>query len=190
MKLIHIWDYFILTIYLLTGTLGKGILMEVDFLFQIGDKVVYPMHGAGVIEAIEEKEILGEKQRYYVIKMPVGDMQVMVPMGKELNLGLRPAADRDAMESILHGLHNGESEPSLPWKERYRINTDKMGTGDVQETAEVVRDLMHRNEEKILSASEKRMLDNAKKLLISELALVEGLTESQATDLLNKEVNG
>jgi CarD family transcriptional regulator len=164
--------------------------LEVDFLFQIGDKVVYPMHGAGVIEAVEEKEILGEKQQYYVIKLPIGNMQIMVPVEKSSTLGIRPVVDMPTMENILLGFHHEESEQSLPWNERYNINMDKMGTGDIQEAAEVVRDLMHRNEEKILSSTEKRMLDNAKKILISELALVKGLTESQATDLLNKEVKG
>ncbi len=148
MKLIHLWYYFILIIYLLNGILGKGILLEVDFLFQVGDKIVYPMHGAGVIEAIEEKEILGEKQQYYVIKMPIGNMQVMVPVEKASTLGVRPVVDMLTMENILLGFHHEGSEQSLPWNERYRINTDKMGTGDIQEAAEVVRDLMRRNEEK------------------------------------------
>ncbi|WCN36232.1 CarD family transcriptional regulator [Aneurinibacillus uraniidurans] len=163
--------------------------MEVDFLFQIGDKVVYPMHGAGIIEAIEEKEILGEKQPYYVIKMSVGTIQVMVPVEKASILGIRPIVDMLTMENILLGFHDGESEPSLPWNERHRMNADKMGTGDIQAAAKVIRGLLYRSKEKKLNTNEQNMLDNAKKILISELALVKGITESQATDLLNKEIN-
>ncbi|WCK54564.1 CarD family transcriptional regulator [Aneurinibacillus sp. Ricciae_BoGa-3] len=163
--------------------------MEVDFLFQIGDNIVYPMHGAGVIEAIEEKEILGEKQRYYVINMPIGKLQIMVQMGKELNVGLRLAVDILTLESALLVFHNEESNPSLPWNQRYRINMDKMRTGDLQEGAEVVRDLKRRNNVKVLNTSEKRMLDNAWGILISELVLVKECTEKQASDFLNQQVN-
>ncbi|MFT9847177.1 CarD family transcriptional regulator [Aneurinibacillus sp. REN35] len=158
-------------------------------MFQIGDKIVYPMHGAGVIEAIEEKEFLGEKHKYYIINMPIGNLQVMVPMEKVAILGIRLAADILTLENVLFIFHHGKSNQPISWNERYRINMDKIKTGDIQEGAEVVRDLMRRNEEKILNTSEKRMLDNAKKILISELVLVKGLTENQATDLLNEELD-
>ncbi|CEH29148.1 CarD-like protein [Aneurinibacillus migulanus] len=156
-----------------------------DFLFQVGDKIVYPMHGAGVIEAVEEKEILGEKQQYYIINMPIGNMQVMVPVEKVSPLGIRLVVDMFTMENVLFVFHHGESDALLPWGQRYRINTDKMRTGDVHEGAEVVRDLMRRSQEKALNTSEKRMLDSAKQILISELVLVKGVTENQANDLLN-----
>jgi CarD family transcriptional regulator len=160
----------------------------VDFLFQVGDKIVYPMHGAGVIEAIEEKEILGEKQQYYVIKMPIGKMQVLVPMGKASDVGIRLVVDMLTLENTLLIFHDRELEPLLPWNQRYRINMDKIKTGDIQEGAEVICDLMHMNERKTLNSSEKRMLDNAKDILNSELALVKGFTENQAIDFLNEEV--
>jgi CarD family transcriptional regulator len=163
--------------------------VEVDFLFEIGDNIVYPMHGAGVIEAIEEKEILGEKHRYYVIKMPIGELLIMVQMGKESNVRLRLTVDILTLENALLIFHDEESKPSLPWTQRYRMNMDKMRTGDIQEGAEVVRDLKRRNKIKVLNTSEKRMLDNAWGILISELVLVKGCTENQATDFLNQEVN-
>jgi CarD family transcriptional regulator len=162
--------------------------MEVDYLFQIGDKIVYPMHGAGVVEAIEEKEILGKKQQYYVIKLPISDMQVMIPMGKVSNTGIRLAVDIPTLENVLLILHQGELDTSLPWKQRYRTNMEKIKTGEIQGGAEVVRDLMRRNKEKTLNTSEKQMLDMARKIFISELALIKGLTENQATDLLNSRV--
>jgi CarD family transcriptional regulator len=158
-------------------------------LFEIGDKIVYPMHGAGVVEAVEEKEILGEKQRYYIIKMPIGSMRVMVPVKKASGLGIRLVVDAHTLENVLLLLHNEESDKLVPWNQRYRLNMEKMKTGNIQDSAEVVRDLMRRNEEKILNTSEKRMLDSARQILISELVLVKGFTENQATDLLDREIN-
>ena len=153
--------------------------MEVDYLFQIGDNIVYPMHGVGIIKAIEEKEISGEKQQYYVIKMLIGNMQVMIPTGKILSSSIRPVTDIMALKHIIHIFQHGESDRLLPWKQRYKVNTDKIKTGEIQEGAEVVRDLMRMKKEKALNTSEKKMLDNAHEFLISELGLIEGITENQ-----------
>ena len=153
--------------------------MEVDYLFQIGENIIYPMHGAGIIKAIEEKEISGEKQQYYVIKMLIGNMQVMIPTGKILSLSIRPVTDIIALKRIIHIFQHGESDRLLPWKQRYKVNTDKIKTGKIQECAEVVRDLMRMKKEKALNTSEKKMLDNAHEFLISELGLIKGITENQ-----------
>ncbi|MGG2065133.1 MULTISPECIES: CarD family transcriptional regulator [unclassified Bacillus (in: firmicutes)] len=162
--------------------------MEVDYLFQIGDKIVYPMHGAGVIKAIEEKEILGEKQKYYVIRIPISNMEVMIPMKKMIQSRIRLIADMLTLENVLLIFQYGESDDSLSWKQRYTQNMEKMKTGEIQEGAEVVRDLIRRNKVRALNASEKQMLDNAQKILISELSLIKGITENQAIDLLNTKV--
>jgi len=153
--------------------------MEVDYMFQIGDNIVYPMHGAGIIEAIEEKEFSGKKQQYYVIKMSISNMQVMIPMGKILSSSIRPVTDILALKHIIHIFQHGESDKLLPWKQRYKVNTDKIKTGEIQEGAEVVRDLMRMKKEKALNTSEKKMLDNAHEFLISELGLIKGITENQ-----------
>jgi CarD family transcriptional regulator len=153
--------------------------MEVDYLFQIGDNIVYPMHGAGIIKAIEEKEISGEKQQYYVIKMLISNMQVMIPTVKILSSSIRPVTDIIALKHIIHIFQHGESDRLLPWKQRYKVNTDKIKTGKLQEGAEVVRDLMRMKKEKALNTSEKKMLDNAYEFLISELRLIKGITENQ-----------
>lgn len=153
--------------------------MEVDYLFQIGDNIVYPMHGAGIIKAIEEKEIAGEKQQYYVIKMSGSNMEVMIPAGRILSSNIRPVTDITAIAHILDIFQHGESDRLLTWKQRYKLNTDKIKTGKIQEGAEVVRDLLRMQKEKALNASEKKMLDNAHEFLISELGLIEGITESQ-----------
>ena len=153
--------------------------MEVDYLFQIGDNIVYPMHGVGIIKAIEEKEISGEKQQYYVIKMLIGNMQVMIPTGKILSTSIRPVTDIIALIHIINIFHHGESDRLLPWKQRYKVNTDKIKTGKIQECTEVVRDLMRMKKEKALNSSEKKMLDDAHGFLISELGLIKGITENQ-----------
>ncbi|MBK5362737.1 MULTISPECIES: CarD family transcriptional regulator [Bacillus] len=148
-------------------------------MFQIGDNIVYPMHGAGIIEAIEEKEFSGKKQQYYVIKMSISNMQVMIPMGKILSSSIRPVTDIIALKHIIHIFQHGESDRLLPWKQRYKVNTDKIKTGEIQEGAEVVRDLIRMKKEKALNTSEKKMLDNAHEFLISELGLIKGITENQ-----------
>ncbi|HDX9580538.1 TPA: CarD family transcriptional regulator [Bacillus pseudomycoides] len=148
-------------------------------MFQIGDNIVYPMHGAGIIEAIEEKEFSGKKQQYYVIKMSVSNMQVMIPMGKILSSSIRPVTDILALKHIIHIFQHGESDKLLPWKQRYKMNMEKIKTGEIQEGAEVVRDLMRMQKEKALNTSEKKMLDNAHEFLISELGLIKGITENQ-----------
>ncbi len=153
--------------------------MEVDYLFQIGDNVVYPMQGAGIIKAIEEKEISGEKQQYYVIKMSASNMELMSSSRRILNSNIRPVTDITALAHIMDIFQHGESDRLLTWKQRYKLNTDKIKTGKMQEGAEVVRDLMRIQKEKALNASEKKMLDNAYEFLISELGLIEGITENQ-----------
>ncbi|WP_039235199.1 CarD family transcriptional regulator [Bacillus thermotolerans] len=148
-------------------------------MFQIGDNIVYPMHGAGIIEAIEEKEFSGKKQQYYVIKMSISNMQVMIPAHKILSSNIRPVSDILALKHLMHIFHHGESDQLLPWKQRYKINTDKMKTGEIQKGAEVVRDLMRMKKEKALNTSEKRMLEHAHEFLISELEVMEGITEHE-----------
>ena len=100
--------------------------MEVDYLFQIGDNIVYPMQGAGIIKAIEEKEIAGEKQQYYVIKMSASNMEIMIPEGKILNSNIRPVTDIKALIHIIDIFQHGESDRLLTWKQRYKVNTDKI----------------------------------------------------------------
>ncbi len=153
--------------------------MEVDYMFQIGDNIVYPMHGAGIIEAIEEKEFSGKKQQYFVIKMSISNMQVMIPTGKILNSNIRPVTDILALKHIIHIFHHEESCKLLPWKQRHKVNTDKIKTGEIQEGAEVVRDLMRMKKEKALNTSEKKLLDDAYRFLVSELELIKGITENQ-----------
>nr|WP_163100386.1 CarD family transcriptional regulator [Peribacillus alkalitolerans] len=153
-------------------------------MFQIGDSIVYPMHGAGVIEGIEEKEVLGETKQYYVIRMPINNMQVMIPMGNIEKLRIRSISDTTTLENVMEVFYNGETDHSLSWKQRYTANMEKMKTGNILDGAEVVRDLSRLNKAKALNSSEKQMLENARKFFISELGLVKGISQSEATDLL------
>jgi CarD family transcriptional regulator len=159
-------------------------------MFQIGDKVVYPLHGAGVIHAIEEKEVLGKKETYYVIEMVMGKVLIMVPITKSEELGLRAVVDADEMNRILESLHKEETHPTTAWNQRYRINMTKMKSGDLHQGIEVIRDLIQLSRHKTLGVEEKKMLDNAMQILISELSLVRDIGKEQATLLLDENLRG
>jgi CarD family transcriptional regulator len=158
-------------------------------MFQIGDQIVYPMHGAGTIEAIEDREIQGRTQQYFVIKM-ASNMQVMIPVEKMIHSSIRAVTDKVDLEKVLDVFHHEDPDHTLTWKQRFTSNMEKVKSGNMLEGAEVVRDLMIRNEEKKLNSSERQMLYNAKKILVSELGLAHGITENQASDLLDEKMLG
>jgi CarD family transcriptional regulator len=146
------------------------------------------MQGAGVIEAIEVKEIQGEKQQYYIINMRINKMQVMIPIAKVDKSRIRLATDLITLENVLDIFYHGVTDTTLSMKERYKINMEKLKSGNIQEGAEVVRDLMRINKNKSLNSSEKQMLESARRIFISELGLIRGITENQAIDLINNKV--
>ncbi|WP_312702083.1 CarD family transcriptional regulator, partial [Sedimentibacter sp.] len=110
-------------------------------MFKLGDKVVYPMHGAGVIETMESKEILGEIKSYYVLKMPIGEMKLMIPVDNVNNIGLRNIIDKETVEKVYDILKQAAVLNDSNWNKRYRDNLVKMKTGDIFAVAQVVRDL-------------------------------------------------
>ncbi|OEF96391.1 CarD family transcriptional regulator [Vulcanibacillus modesticaldus] len=154
-------------------------------MFNVGDKVVYPMHGAGIIESIEEKEFLGETKKYYIMRIPIGDMRVMIPMNNVAGIGLREVVDEETIDKVIGTLQNSQTDMSANWNRRYRANLDKMKSGDIYEIADVVKNLMIRNQEKGLSTGERKMLDNAKQIFISELVLAKNLKQEEAFALLD-----
>jgi CarD family transcriptional regulator len=156
----------------------------VEYLYGIGDHIIYPMHGVGRIEGIEEKIVQGHAHKYFVIKIATNNMQVLIPFENIDSSQIRPVADNLSMENVLDIYHHGESDRSLSWKQRFNINSGKLKSGKLQESAEVVRDLSRMQTEKNLNSSEKKMLDNAKKVLVSEIGIVKGITELQANNLL------
>lgn len=157
-------------------------------MFNVGDKVVYPMHGAGTIEAIEEKDILGEKQAYYIIKMP-GEVKCMVPTVKAEEIGVRDIIDKETANKVFKVLEQDSTEMSMNWNKRYRDNMDKMKSGDAYEIADVVRNLSFKQKEKGLSTGEKKMLLNAKQILVSELILAEHSSADEVEQLVDNTIN-
>lgn len=157
-------------------------------MFNVGDKIVYPMHGAGTIDAIEEKNILGENQAYYVIKMP-GEVKVMVPTARAEQIGVRNVIGKDEAEKVISILGEDETEMSQNWNKRYRDNMEKMKSGDVYEIADVVRNLAFKQKEKGLSTGEKKMLSNAKQILVSELVLAEHASQEEVEELIENKIN-
>ncbi len=154
-------------------------------MFRIGDKIVYPMHGAGVIESIEEREILGERKRYYVMKMPVGDMKVMIPINNVGCIGIRDVIDRKDADEVFKSLEIKSNEQSANWNKRYRENMIKIKSGNVFEVADVVKSLILRERSKGLSTGERKMLNSAKQILISELVLAKNMNPMDVEDLIN-----
>ncbi|MEA4891587.1 MAG: CarD family transcriptional regulator [Peptococcaceae bacterium] len=144
-------------------------------MFLVGDKIVYPMHGAGVIEAIERRNILGKSREYYVLRMPIGEMRVLVPVGAVPEAGLRPIVSKEVVAEVFSLLSEEPSEEQENWNRRYRTNMEKMKSGDIFDLAEVVRNMTRRDQLRGLSTTEKKLLDNARQLLVSELVLVEDL---------------
>ena len=157
-------------------------------MYNVGDKIVYPMHGAGVIDSIEEKDILGEKQSYYILKMP-GEVKVMVPIATAEQHGIRNVIDTEEANQVIKVLEQDETEMEKNWNKRYRDNMDKMKSGNIYEVADVVRNLSFKQKEKGLSTGEKKMLNNAKQILVSELVLAEHATQEEVEQLVDNKIN-
>ncbi|UYO37018.1 transcription factor YdeB [Bacillus zhangzhouensis] len=155
-------------------------------MFQIGDKIVYPMHGAGVIEGMEEKEILGKTGEYFLIQMP--NMQMMIPRDRINQLGIRPVADQATLKVVMNNFAEETNDDTLTWKQRYDENLKKLKTGAIEDGADVVKDLMRRNQKKALNSSEKKMLEDARGMLVSEISLAQGLTQDEVMTALENEL--
>jgi len=140
-------------------------------MFSVGDKVVYPMHGAGIIEAIEEHEVLGQRQGYYVLTMSYGGMRVMIPLNNVKSIGLREVIGEQEVAKVAKILQTAPLPSSSSWNRRFNMNLAKIKSGDIYEVAEVVRNLMLQDRTKKLSTGERRLLEAAKQILISELVL-------------------
>ena len=157
-------------------------------MFNVGDKIVYPMHGAGTIDSIEEKDILGEKQAYYIIKMP-GEVKVMVPTAKAEGIGVRDIIDKETAGKVFKVLETDSTQMDMNWNKRYRDNMEKMKSGDIYEVADVVRNLSFKQKEKGLSTGEKKMLNNAKQILVSELVLAEHANQDEVEEQIENKIN-
>jgi CarD family transcriptional regulator len=154
--------------------------------YKLGDKVVYPLHGVGIISSIEDREVLGEVRSYYIIKLSISDMTVMIPTDKSDELGLRMiVSDRDANKALK--VVGGEmTEMDEDWKSRYQQNFEKIKSGSIINVAEVVRNLFHRNKVKELSIMEKKLYENAYRLLVDEISYAKDLEREDVQDLVSK----
>jgi CarD family transcriptional regulator len=155
-------------------------------LFKVGDKVVYPHHGAGTIVKKEKRIVLGEKREYLTIKILHNDMTVNVPCENAEAVGLRQVIDEEMVKKVTKALTGGGTAMPKNWNRRFKHNRDKMKTGDIFELAEVVRNLSLRDHEKGLSTGEKQMFVKAKKILASELMYAKGLDEEAAAEWLEE----
>jgi CarD family transcriptional regulator len=153
-------------------------------LYKVGDKVVYPHHGAGTVVKKESREVLGQKREYLTIKILHNDMTVQVPSENCDQVGLRRVIGEKEVAVVLKALTGGSTEMPKNWNRRFKHNRDKMKTGDVLELAEVVRNLSLRDHEKGLSTGEKQMFVKAKKILASELMYAKGMDEDECAEWL------
>jgi CarD family transcriptional regulator len=178
------------------GFLFPCSLVELDFnpqqyerlsmTFKVGETVVYPHHGAALIEAIETRVIKGEERTYLVLKVAQGDLTVRVPADNVDLVGVRDVVDSAGLDRVFNVLRQPYTEEPTNWSRRYKANLEKLASGDVIKVAEVVRDLYRRDLDRGLSAGEKRMLAKAKQILVSELALAERTDEEKAATLLDE----
>jgi CarD family transcriptional regulator len=160
--------------------------MNGNLAFQVGDKVVYPNHGVGVIEQISSRTIGSNVQKFYLLKIKASSLKVEVPFNNVDAVGLRPVVKNGEVNKILGFLTDGKCDNHQDWKYRFKENSDKMRTGSLLEVAIVLKSLLLLAKEKPLSFREKKMLDRARYLLVTELAMVKNSEETEIEDLLNK----
>lgn len=153
--------------------------------FRVGDRIAHPMHGAGVIDSVVSRKINGKERDYYVLKLPVGDMLVMIPVDTSAEIGVRPIVDAAEAEKILCSIPGIEIEMTQNWNKRYRENMLKIKSGNLLEVAAVVKGLMQRDKERGLSTGERKMLHSAKQILISEIVLSESASYEEVEERLN-----
>ena len=147
----------------------------------IGDKIVYPMHGAGEITGIEENEVGGVVNSYYIFRLPMGDMKLMLPVDKIEDIGLRELITRDQLEKVVEIL-KAETDPMLgSWNKRFNTNLERLKTGNIFDAAAIARNLSRQNSKKKVSSGERRLLDLSRQILISELVYVCNKTPEEIT---------
>ena len=153
-------------------------------MFSKGDKIVYPLYGAGVIEDLEEREVDGNQQWYYVLRIPVGNLKIMISAGKAESLGIREIYPKDEIEEIISSVRSIPSSMPENWNQRYKENMEKIKSGKLEEVALVFRNLRERERARGLSTAEKKMMTTAKQIILSELILSQDVEKAHAEDIL------
>lgn len=154
--------------------------------YSIGDKIVYPMHGAGIISAIEEQEFLGERKKYYLLKLSYGKMGIMVPVDNAEVLGVRYVIDKSVIAEVLAHLKEPCEQTNVNWNKRHKENLDRLRSGNIFEAAEVFKALYLKDIKKSLSTGEKKIMNNAKQILFSEIMLAGDYDTEQVEQLVKE----
>ena len=153
--------------------------------FQIGDKIVHPMYGAGILESVVQRKVGGVVRDYYIMKIPDRSMVVMIPTENSEAIGVRPVIDREQADRILASIPNIQVEMTSNWNHRYRENLERLKSGDLLEVAWVVKGLTQRETSRGLSTGERKMLHSARQILISELVLSKSISYEGAEQALD-----
>jgi CarD family transcriptional regulator len=161
-------------------------MLNGDGNFHIGDKVVYPNHGVGIIEQISSRTIGESVENFYLLKIKSSSLKVMVPFHNVLTVGLRRVVKNGEIQKIVDFLEDGECDNNADWKYRFKENSERMRTGSLLEVANVLKALLVLNQAKALSFREKKMLERARYLLVSELAMAKNCEEPLVEELLTK----
>lgn len=154
-------------------------------MFKIGDKIVHPMHGAGIVDSITTQRVNGVTREYYILKLPVGGMQVMVPTENSAEIGVRPVVTAGKADEVIAALPGITVENDPNWNRRYRENMLRLKSGDLLEVARVMKSLILREGEKGLSTGERKMLHSAKQILISEIVLSQNASYEEIEGRIN-----
>lgn len=157
-------------------------------MFKIGDKIVYPMHGAGTIDSVEVKEFLGEEKEYFILKMPIGNMDISIPKSNINNMNIRDVISKEEGEEVLAILDEDPKELNNNWNIRYRENQEILKTGDIFKIANMVRDLVALDDEKGLSTTEKKLLNRARRIMASELVMSGSLDKKEAEKMIDESI--
>jgi CarD family transcriptional regulator len=176
----------IVSVFFLRQCLPPVATLQVAMNFSVGEKVVYPNHGVGVIEQINVRNVSGHQQSFYQLKIVSNSMMVMVPAANVRDVGLRKLIKRDDVNKVLERLKKSKVTNHPDWKNRFKENSEKMRTGCIFEVADVLKSLSFLSHNRILSFREKKMLDRARYLVVSEVATVENLPEQRVEELVDR----
>lgn len=154
-------------------------------MFQIGDKVVHPMYGAGTVDSMVQQTVDGEARDYYILKLPNRSMVVMIPTDNCEDIGVRPVVDQEQANRVLAAIPDIQVEMTTNWNHRYRENMERMKSGDLLEVARVIKGLTIRDQKRGLSTGERKMLHSAKQILISEIVLSKSVSYESVEEELN-----
>ena len=157
-------------------------------MFKIGDKIVYPNHGAGVIDSIEKKEFLGEEKEYFILKMPIGSMDISIPISNIDKMNVREVIDKKDGDEVLRILDDDPTPMPDNWNVRYRQNQEVIKTGNIFKIAEMVRNLAILDKEKGLSTTEKKLLNRARRIMASELVMAGSLEKEKAEEMIDESI--